>query len=169
MDLTYYFFIGLAGLVIPALGVIVLRTYLKKEPYEFEMVFMKPGIDEHTKIRGSSLEFETPEIGEKKYKIKADRLYRVKPGQIGKLVKWIKGISGSFIAVYQDGETDPIETPSVKISARILKEVQNSRALGSALKSEFKVPMDLKKILLIVGVVIIGAVVYILMSGEIAL
>jgi len=133
------------------------------------MIFMKPGIDEHTKIRGSSLEFETEKINGKKYQIKADRLYRVKAGPRGGLVRWIKGITGSFIAVYQDKQTDPIVTPSVAVSSRILKEVHESRALGSALKSEFKVPWDMKKILLVIGFIIIAAVVYVLVTGEIAI
>ena len=168
MDFIYYFSIGLAVFVIPALVILIIRTFLKKEPYEFELIFMKPGINEHTKIRGSSLDFET-EMNEKKYEIKADRLYRVKPGIMGKLIRWIKGITGSFIVVFQEGQSEPIVTPSVKISARILKEVHESRALGSALKSEFKVPWDMKKIMLVIGFVVIAAVVYVLVTGEIVL
>ena len=168
MDPAYILFLGLAVLVIPTLGIIILRTIMKRDPYEFELIFMRPGIDDHVKIRGSSLDF-THEINKKKYTIEPDRLYRIKPGIGGKIWKWITGVKESFLVIYQHNKTKPISTPKVKISARILKEVHESRALGTALKSEFKMPMDLKKIALIIGFVVIAAVVYVLVTGEIAI
>jgi len=168
MDLAYILFLGLAVFVIPALGIIVLRGILKREPYEFELIFMRPGVDDHVKIWGSSLEFKH-EINKKEYEIEPDRLYRIKPGIRGKIWRWITGVKESFLVIYQYKKTKPISTPKVKISARILKEVHESRALGTALKSEFKIPMDLKKIALIIGFVVIAAVVYVLVTGEIAI
>ncbi len=168
MEITYIFFMGLAVLVIPTLGIIVLRIILKREPYEFELIFMRPGVDDHEKIRGSSLDFEH-EIDGKKYRIEPDRLYRIKPGIGGKIWRGITGVKESFLVIYQHKKRNPISTPNVQISARILKEVHESRALGTALKSEFKVPMDLKKLALIIGFVVIAAVVYVLVTGEIAI
>ena len=168
MDPAYILFLGLAVIVIPALGLILLRAVLKREPYAFELIFMRSGVDDHVKIRGSSLEFEH-KINGTKYTIEPDRLYRIKPGIGGKIWKWITGVKESFLVIYQHKNTKPISTPKVQISARILKEVHESRALGTALKSEFKIPMDLKKIALIIGFVVIAAVVYVLVTGEIAI
>lgn len=168
MDIPNLVFMALAVVVIPILGFIILRIVLKREPYEFDMVFMKPGVNDHVMIRGSSLDFEH-EIDGKKYEIKSDRLYRVKPGFPVRIWMKIRSVRERFTVVYPDTKTEPIAPVEVGVTARILKEVNESRALDKALRSEFKVPMDMKKILLIIGFLVICSIIYVLMSGEIAI
>ena len=168
MDFPNLVFMALAGIVIPILGLIIARIVLKRKPYEFEMVFMRPGVNDHVMIRGSSLDFEH-EINGKKYEIKSDRLYRVKPGLPVRIWMKIRSVRERFTVVYPYKKTKAISPPDVTVTARILKEVNESRALDRALRSEFKVPMDMKKILLIIGFLVICSVIYVLMSGDIAI
>lgn len=156
----------ISGVAASILVFLIARVVLKKKPYEFEMVFMRPGVNEHTMIRGASLDSEY-EINGEKYEIKADRLYRVKPRFPIRIFMRLRSIKQRFIVVYSHGKKDPIEPVDVVVTARILREVNESRALDRAMRSEFKVPMDMKKILMILGVLIISAVIYVLMTGEV--
>lgn len=168
MELPQIVFMALAVVVIPILGIIIARIVLKCEPYEFDMVFMKPGVNDHVMIRGSSLDFKH-EIDGTEYEIKSDRLYRVKPGFPVRIWMKIRSVRGRFTVVYPHKKTEPIAPTEISVTARILKEVKESRALDKALRGEFKVPMDMKKILLIIGFIVIVSVIYVLMSGEIAI
>jgi hypothetical protein len=66
---------------------------------------------------------------------------------------------------FQDGQTEPISQGTVKVTSRILKEVNESKALDKALKGEFRMGMDLKKILMILGIVLVVVISYVLYSG----
>lgn len=156
----------ISGVAASILMFLTARIFLKKKPYEFEMVFMRPGVNEHKMIRGASLDSEY-EIDGEKYEITSDRLYRVKPRFPVRIFMRLRSIEQRFIVVYSHKKKDPIEPVDVTVTARILKEVNESRALDRAMRSEFKVPMDMKKILMILGVLIISAVIYVLMTGEI--
>lgn len=155
--------------VLVPLLIIAVRRILKKEPYEFILVFMRPGVNDHVSVRGSSLDFEH-EYEKKAYKIQSDRLYRVKP-RFPVRVWWkFIGVSERFQTVFQHKNTSPIGPIPVQVTSRILKEVHESRALDKAMRSEFKVPMDLKKILMVIGFIVLVAVIYVLvMGGELAL
>ena len=165
LNLVLTVILGVAASIILFL---IAGIVLKKKPYEFEMVFMRPGVNEHTMIRGASLDSEY-EINGEKYEIKADRLYRVKPRFPIRIFMRLRSIKQRFIVVYSHGKKVPIEPVDVTVTARILKEVNESRALDRAMREEFKVPMDMKKILMILGVLIISAVIYVLMTGEVQL
>lgn len=155
-----------AGVILPIMGIYLLRVAFKLEPYEFMLIFMKPGVNKHKMIRGSSLEFEHKyELDT--YAIKSDRLYRSKPGKLRKIYMKVRGVQERFFVVYQDKKKEPIAPPEVKVSAEILREVNESRALDKALRSEFHVPMDLKKILLIIGFLIVVIVAYVMVTGEV--
>lgn len=168
MDYAFLSFKILVG-VLAVLTLFAVRRYLKKKPYEFILVFMRPGVNDHVKVRGSSLDFKH-EHGNKKYEIKSDRLYRVKPRFPVRVWWWFIGVKERFLTVYRHKQTVPIAPIPVQVTARILKEVHESRALGMAMRSEFKVPMDLKKILMIVGFLVLVAIVYVLvMGGELAI
>ncbi len=168
MDIPHIVGYALIFVVAPTVLFFMLRVILKKKPYEFDLVFMEPGVNRHSFIRGDSLEFEH-KVNDKTFKIKPDRLYRVKPGLIGGIKMRLMSVTTRFIVVYQMGKTEPTQPEEVKVSSRILKEVHESRALDKSFRSEFSSPMDLKKILLIVGFLVIAVIVYILVSGEVVL
>lgn len=133
--------------------------------YQFETVFMRPGLNEHNFTRGDELDFQHDHES-KKYEIKSERIYRVKPGLKTRIQFKIVGLRQRFIIVFQHEKTEPLKPVNVKISARILAEVADSQALKKALKNEFAVPMELKKIVIIAGLVIIAAVIYLVATGQ---
>lgn len=168
MDLAYLVFWILIIFILLPLLFFILRSVLKKKPYLFKMCFMTPGVDSHFTVYGDKLDFKH-KVGEKEYVIKAERLYRIKPGILRKIVYKFRGIKESFIIVYQDNQTEPLAPVKVKVSARILKEVSESRALDKALRAEFKVPWDLRKILMVIGFLVVAIIVWVLISGEVVL
>lgn len=139
-----------------------------KKPYQFEIIFMKSGFNDHVFIRGDSLDF-THDHDSKKYTIKSDRLYRVKPSIAMRVYFKLVGISQGFLIVFQKGKKIPVSPADVKISSRVLNEVKESRALDKALKNEFHVQMDLKRIIIILGVVILGIVIYLVATGQVVI
>ena len=149
-------------------GLVLRKRVFTGEPYEFEMILMNPGINKHELIRGGCLEFKH-KIGDKEYEIKPDRLYRVKPRRLDKIIMRVKSVKKRFAVVYQYEKNEPIKPESVKVTAQLLKEVNESRALDKALRSEFSIPFDLKKILLVVGVLVVAVIVYVLVSAEVTL
>jgi len=136
--------------------------------YQFEIVFMKPGVNPHKFIRGSSLDF-VYEHESNKYNITSDRLYRVKPGLFTRIMFILKGINQRFIVVFQKGKKTPIAPQKVEVSSRILNEVKESRALDKALRGEWSIPWDLKKILLVMGFIVLVAVVYLVVTGQVVI
>ena len=136
--------------------------------YQFELIFMKPGVNEHEMIRGDELSFNH-EHGSKEFKITSERLYRVRPPIMKRIQFKLVGINQRFIVVFQDGKTEPIQPVNVNVSSRILSEVKDSRALFKALKNEFSIPMDLKRIVIIIGGIMIVALVYLVATGQVVI
>jgi len=157
------------------LGALMIFVYLiarwrlnVDKKYQFEFVFMRPGVNYHEIFRGDKLEFER-EYEKKKYKITSERLYRVKPPIMKRIQFKLMGINQKFIVTFQDKKYVPLEPVTVKVSSRILGEVKDSRALFKALKNEFSIPMDLKRIVIIIGGIIIIALVYLVATGQVVI
>ena len=157
------------------LGALMIFVYLivrwrlnVDKKYQFEFVFMRPGVNYHDLFRGDELEFER-EYEEKKYKITSERLYRVKPRIMKRIQFKLVGINQKFIVTFQNKKYVPLEPVKVKVSSRILGEVKDSRALFKALKNEFSIPMDLKRIVIIIGGIIIIALVYLVATGQVVI
>lgn len=159
--------LGAGGLLILIVVYIVWRRGVKKI-YQFELIFMKAGVNQHEMIRGDSLNF-THEFDSKNFEIKSDRLYRVKPGLPTRIYFRFVGISQRFILAFQTGKEDPITSIKHKVSSRVLCEVKDSRALDKALRNEFAVPMDLKKMIIIAGIGILVVVVYLVATGQVVI
>lgn len=155
--------------VVPSLIFVFLwwRRGVKKK-YQFEMIFMKPGVNDHEFFRSEKLDFNH-DHDSKKYEIKSERIYRVKPGLLKRIQFRIVGINQLFIIAFQDGKTEPIKPGAVKITSRILGEVKDSKALKKALKNEFAIPMDLKKIVIIIGCVLLAVVVILVATGQLVI
>ena len=136
MILPILIFYILIGIVVPTLSFMILRTVLKKPPYKFKMIFRSPGVDTHFTVYGDALSFKH-KIGDQEYEIKAERLYRFRPGIAQRILYKFRGIKESFFIVYLDKKTEPLAPGTAKVSARIIKEVSESRARDRALKSEF--------------------------------
>lgn len=160
--ITELVILGLSMYIVYAL---VTRRLNVKNRYQFETVFMRPGLNDHKFTRGDELDFQH-DHDSKKYEIKSERIYRVKPGLKTRIQFKIVGIRQRFIIVFQDNKTEPLTPVNVKISARILAEVADSQALKKALKNEFSVPMELKRIVIIIGLVILAAVIYLVATGQ---
>jgi len=138
------------------------------DQYQFELVFMDAGVNKHIFTRKNELNFGYENDSET-YQIKSDRLYRVKPGLIGRLIYKLKGINQGFIVIFQKEKKVPVAPVDVKITSNVLGEVRDSRALSKAFKAEFSVPMDLKKILIIMGCAVIGVLVFLVMTGQVVI
>ncbi len=177
-----YILMGIIGTVSGIIGYLLLKNtgligtgaglikylrqikFMRTKPYQFDLIMMSPGVNHHYRIEGDSLEFEHIHDG-KKYQVKADRLYRVRVGKPTSLWFMVKGIKKRFLIAFHHKKTKPIEPVDIKVTARVLKEVNESRALGKALRSEFRVPFDLKKILLIMGFVVVVVIAYVMVMG----
>ena len=168
MELPHLVFWILMLVIVPVLAGLILRAVLKKKPYKFKMIFRTPGVDQVVTAYGDSLDLKH-KIGNMLYEIKAERLYRLKPGRVRKILNKFIGIKKSFVIVYQNGKTEALAPGTVKVSARILKEVSESRALDKALRSEFKVPWDLKKILMVVVFLVVAVIVWVVISGDVSI
>ena len=166
--LVNYILGGILVTVTGLIGYLVLRNFVRSKPYQFDLILMKPGVNDHFRIEGDSLEFEHEQDG-KKYQVKADRLYRVRVGKMTSLWFMLKGIRKRFLIAFHHEKTKPIEPVEIKVTARVLKEVNESRALGKALRGEFKLPMDLKKILLVMGFIVVVIIAYVMVTGELAI
>lgn len=157
----------LSGIIVTVTGILLyllLRHFVRSKPYQFDLILMSPGVNEHIRIEGDTLEFEH-EHKNKTYQVKADRLYRVRVGTLTSLIFRLKGIKKRFLIAFHHKKTSPIKPVGIKVSARVLKEVNESRALGKALRSEFRLPMDLKKILLIIGFIVVVIIAYVMVTG----
>lgn len=139
-----------------------------KNIYQFELIFMRAGVNDHVFVRQSELSFKH-EYNKKEYSITSDRLYRVKPPIFTRLSFKLKGIKQRFIVVFQKGKKTPIKPIEIEVSSRVLNEVRKSRALDKALRSEFAIPMDLKKIIIILGFVVVVIVSYLVVTGQVVI
>ena len=146
----------------------LLKIMSRGAQYQFELVFMEAGVNKHIFTRKNELSFEYKN-NSKKYQIKSDRLYRVKPGITRRLIYKLKGIKQGFIVIFQKGKESPVIPVDVKITSNVLGEVRDSRALSKAFKSEFSVPMDLKKILIIMAFVVIAVIAFLVMTGQVVI
>lgn len=146
----------------------LIRRFLKSDPYQFEIVLMSPGVNDHQIISGAALEWEFTHE-KKKYQIKSERLYRVKVRLPLRVWFYLRGIKQRFLIVFQHKKTKPVTAEEVEVSTRVLKKVNESKALGKALRSQFAVPMDLKKILLIIGFLVVVVIAYVMVTGEVAI
>ncbi len=158
------------GGIVGLFSLAILRYVLRDDPYRFEIVLMKPGVNQHFELKGKSLNFDFryDDKGEAKtFNVKSDRLYRIKLGWRARLKYWFRGRQALFWVQFREGSDEPVNLPKYEVSARILHEVNESRALDKAMDSEFKVPWDLKKFVIVFGVIVIGAIVYLYMTGQV--
>ncbi len=83
-----YLWIPVSALIV----ILILRLGLKGKPYRFEIIVMKPGVNEHLERESEDLEFQTeyhtgPD--KKTIQIKSDRLYRTQ-GKLNLGSLWIQ-------------------------------------------------------------------------------
>ena len=168
MEIPLYFQLTVLGALMIFVYLIVSWRLNVTKKYKFEMIFMKPGVNEHEFFRSEDLDVEH-DHDSKKYEIKSERIYRVKPGLLKRIHFRIVGINQLFIIAFQAGKTEPIKPGSVKVTSRILGEVKDSQALKKALKNEFAIPMDLKKIVIIIGCVLLAVVVFLVATGQLVI
>lgn len=169
MDYGFLLFKFLIGLLIGLIFFMVFKILFKSPGrYQFNLIFMTPGVNPHETVYNDELEF-SHEFRNRTYEIKADRLYRLRPGKARKYFNRLRNVREVFTVAYLYKKTKPLGPISVNVSNRILKEVNESRALDRGMRGEFKLPMDMKKLLMVVGVIVVVIVAYILVSGDLVL
>ena len=135
--------------------------------YEFEVVVLKPGINPHIIYTDEKMEHEHEGLGDIKFKIKPENLFKVSPGIWDRIRYKIRGINSKFMVIFQENEDTPISYATPKYSARVLKTVSSSKALSSALKDEFAKAMDAKKFFMYFMLIVGAVVAYVIITGQV--
>lgn len=156
------------GLLVMVIVGIVIRFLLKKKPYLFELVVMTPGVNKHILVYTDALEFDHDEEN-LNLKIDSDRLFRVKPSFRERMIFRVRGVKNKFMVIYRKGKKTPVSFETADVSARVLKIIDESRALSKAMESEFSIPWDLKKAVIALGFLIIVVVAWLVATGQVVI
>lgn len=135
-----------------------------KPKYEFEIVVLKPGINDHSVHINENMNHEY-----ESYKIKPENLFKVSPGIFDRIRYRIQGIDSKFMVIFQETEDTPISYETPKYSSRVLKTVSTSKALSSALKDEFAKALDPKKFFMYFMLIVGAIIAYLVITGQIIL
>ncbi len=140
----------------------VLRKSKIVPRHEIRIITMGEGLNSWEFVTNEALSFKH---GGKT--IEPDALYRVRPG-LATRIRWkLAGISGGFITVFKKGETKAIKYEKPNRTAETLLTVKESRALGQALKDEFRQALGGRTIFIVIFVVVVGVLVYYFYTGRI--
>jgi len=137
----------------------------KNRKYEFRICIMKEGVNVWDIILGDSLAWEYADS----YQIEPNCLYEREMNPGLRIKHWAKRIKNSFIVVFREDNPQGIVYEEPERSAYTLKVVEESKALGLALKEEFKQAMSVKKIFLLVVLAIVIGVVYMVVTGQVSI
>lgn len=157
---------GLVVILVLLLAFIIVRMIFGKDPYLFELIQMRPGVNSHIRVYSKTLEFKHKN-GDLELEIDTDRIYRVKPSFAERIKFRIQGVSNKFTVIYREKKKAPVSFETSEVSSRVLKIIEESRALEKAMRDEFSIPWDLKKIVLIFGFLLVVAIVYLVATGQV--
>lgn len=97
-----------------------------------------------------------------------ENIYRIKPGFMGRL-KWkLRRINAGFLVVFGTDSKKAVSYESPKYSAKVLKTINESRALKTALKEEFKQAVNTKTLFMYFLLIAGAVVVYLFMTGQLS-
>lgn len=137
----------------------------KNREYEFRICIMKDGVNAWKIERKGSLTWNYSDS----YQIKPNCLYELEMNPGLGIKQWAKRIKNSFIVVFREGNPNGIVYEEPERSAYTLKVVEESRALGMALREEFKKAMSPKRLFILVVLAIVIGVVYLVVTGQVSI
>lgn len=100
------------------------------------------------------------------YDIDPTVLYELAPSIRQKMGMFLRGINKMFLVVFNEGKNEPVKYQTPKRSAYVLLTIEQSRALGQALKKEFAGEFSVKRLFMYAVLIIIGVLAYMFMSGQ---
>lgn len=103
------------------------------------------------------------------YEIEPTCLYELEMNPKLRIKHWIRRIKNTFIVVFREDNPQGVVYKNPERSAYTLKVVGESRALGQALKEEFKKAMDPKKLFMLIVLAIVIGVVYLIATGQVVI
>ena len=135
----------------------------KGREFEFRICIMKDGVNAWETVKKNTLTWKYSDS----YEIEPNCLYELEMNPGLRIKQWAKRLKNSFIVIFRDGKTQGIVYADPDRSAYTLKVVQESRALGLALKEEFKKAMSSKTLFILVVLAIVIGVVYMVVTGQV--
>ena len=123
---------------------------------------MKDGVNSWVISRGDGLSWKYSD----RYQIEPTCLYQVEMSLGLRLKHWRKRIKNSFIVVFREDEPKGITYHEADRTAYTLKVVEESKALGLALKEEFRKQMSVKRIFILIVLAIVIGVVYMIVTRQ---
>jgi hypothetical protein len=142
--------------------IVTLMKAKRTTKHEFRIIEMSEGLNTWELVYNEKLSFKHG-----KYEIEPEALYKVRP-RFGDRVRWfINGIDAGFIIVFKKDTATAIKFARPTRSAEVLLTVEQSRALGRALRDEFKQAIGGRTIWIIIFVIVVGVLVYYFYTGRI--
>lgn len=140
----------------------------KKRKYAFTVIILGPVNKHYNYVKDSMAHIHEILGRTESINVKPKDLYRLKAGLLTRLRYKIRGIDSGFLAVFGEGSEEPISYDAPKYSARVLKEISESRALKTALKDEFAKAMDTKALFMYFLLIAGAIVIYLFMTGQLS-
>ncbi len=123
---------------------------------------MKNGVNSWETVRQDGLSWKHSDS----YQIEPTCLYQIEMSPGLRLKHWRNRIKNSFIVIFREEEPKGITYEEADRTAYTLKVVEESKALGLALKEEFKKQMSIKRIFILIVLAIVIGVVYMLVTRQ---
>jgi len=124
---------------------------------------MKDGVNSWESVKKDSMTWKYSDS----YEIEPNCLYELEMNPGLRIKQWAKRIKNSFIVIFREDQPQGVVYEDPERSAYTLKVVEESKALGLALREEFKKAMSTKSIFLLVVLVIVIGVVYMVITGQV--
>ena len=126
---------------------------------------MKDGVNSWERVKKDSLSWTYSD----NYQIEPNCLYEMESNPGLRIKQWRNRIKNSFVVVFREGKSEGIVFTEPERSAYTLKVVEESKALGLALKEEFKQAMSFKRIFIMVVLAVVIGVVYMVVTGQLVI
>lgn len=126
---------------------------------------MKDGVNNWETVLNDSLTWKYSDS----YDIKPNCLYEIEMNPGLRIKQWRNRIKNSFIVIFRENNPQGVVFTEPNRSAYTLKVVEESKALGLALKEEFKKQMSFKRIFILVVLAIVIGVFYMVVTGQVSI
>jgi len=140
----------------------------RDQKYEFIIDVLGP-LHSYYRYEKSEMEHAHTLPNNKTINVRKANLYRLDPDFKTRIRYKIRGIDSGFLVVFKSDDDDPIEYISPKYSAKVLKTINESQALKTALKDEFARAMDAKTVFMYFLLIAGALVVYLFITGQVTL
>jgi len=137
----------------------------RNRQFEFRVCIMKEGVNTWETMLSNSLTWKYSDS----YEVEPKCLYELERNPGLRISQWFERIKNSFIVIFKEDNPQGVVFTDPDRSAYTLKVVQESRALGMALKEEFKQVMSFKRIFILVILAIVIGVVYMVVTGQLSI